>query len=281
MQGSRGLDHASQGLYRAAALLVRGALAGLRRPVTGLPAALEVLAGWDTPGREAHLHNIRRLAPGLPMAEARALARQMSRARLTCILGMTAPDAGPNATHADIPLLRTPAASRLRRGGVILLNHLGNTDRGLLALASAGYRVLAHADRPLGPLLWRGFTADRRARGIRYLPRRAGLAPLVHAAREGCLAAVSWDGHAPRGRGDAFRGIEAAALVSARAGVPLSRGACIEDARGWTLHLSKPRRAPLCPAARQEFVRQLIEAELDLVRRNLAHWTLRARLALP
>ncbi len=209
------------------------------------------------------------------------LGRRMSEARLRGIMEMLrAGTGGPDESAGRVNI---PGLARLRkilgegRGAVVLWNHLGCCDLGLRALASLGIRSTAHADRPLGPLLWRGVVAHRAARGVSLLPRRSGLGPLLRALRRGELAAISWDGHLPDAPGETFRGIAAAVALAARAGCTLFRARCVENGAGHLLHLEGPVRIPAASSARTALSRDLEDAELRSIRRHADQWTLGVR----
>ncbi|HVP38604.1 MAG TPA: hypothetical protein VMS93_05400 [Candidatus Saccharimonadales bacterium] len=262
--------------YRALSLPVAG---GLRVNAEALAQCLAGLAQLADPASASiFLDNLGRLRPQLPEAERRRLARRMQRSRARTMLEMlAAPARGHRWARRQVEILGLPAlreALRAGRGAVVIWNHVGVPDVGARGLAAHGIPTTGHADRPLGPLLWRGLVRSREALGLHYWPRSSGTAPMLAALRRGELAGVVWDGHAPDAAGGAGRGLEAAVALSRRSGAPLFRGACLPEGPRFRLVLEGPRPAPRGPAEARGLVEDLARAEMRLVVGNLEQWSL-------
>ncbi|MBI5837377.1 MAG: hypothetical protein HZB25_09040 [Candidatus Eisenbacteria bacterium] len=224
------------------------------------------------------LSNLERVAPRLTAARRRSVARSMQRARVRTILEMiAAPARSASWLRRQVQVhgleaLRASASSGA--GAVVVWNHVGIPDVGIRTLAAHGLPTTAHADRPLGPLLWRGVIRSRAGQGVHYRPRTSGTAPLLEALRRGELAGIAWDGYQPRGERDAARGLDAAVALSRRSGAPLWRARCLPTDHGFELFLEGPVAAPRGAACTLRLKRALVEAEGRLIATHLDHWGL-------
>jgi lauroyl/myristoyl acyltransferase len=258
----------------------------LRADPEGLARRVAALMDLADPGSvRAFRRNLAQLGLRLSPADRDSLARSMQRARARTILEMLAAPARDaqwlRARVAVTGLATLREALREGRGAVVIWNHLGIPDLGVRALAAHGLRTTAHADRPLGPVLWRGAVRARRAMGVTVVPRSAGPVPLIVALRRGELAAVVWDGHAPRQRDGghgAGRGLQAATSLARRAGAPVFRAACLPDGRGFQLSVRGPHPAPPDAAAARRLACELTAAEARMLSEHLEHWGLNRAL---
>jgi lauroyl/myristoyl acyltransferase len=246
---------------------------GLARPV----AAIMNLC--DRASVRSFRRNLDSLGPRLTDAQRERFARSMQRARARTILEMLAAagrDAAWLRRRVSVSGLEPLRRALLdRRGAVLVWNHLGIPDLGVRTLAAHGLPTTAHADRPLGPALWRGVVRHRAQLGFTMIPRTAGPAPLLAALRRGELAAVVWDGHAPRERGRGpDRGLKAAVSLARRAGAPVFRATCLPEGADFHLSILGPHPAPTDAGAASHLARELARAEARVLAEHLENWGL-------